>query len=116
MRLLPERPGYESSGTALENAGAERAANSDGDERASVPVRNVSAIHEGHPACGPQDDSGFRESATRRWTMSNNNSGTGLERRTFLKAGGALIIGAAVAPQLLAQEGQTGGIPINTAS
>ena len=48
--------------------------------------------------------------------MSNHDSGTGLQRRTFLKAGGAFIIGAAVAPELLAQEGQAGGVPINAAS
>jgi CO/xanthine dehydrogenase Mo-binding subunit len=48
--------------------------------------------------------------------MSNHDSETRLQRRTFLKAGGALIIGAAVAPELLAQEGQAGGVPINAAS
>jgi nicotinate dehydrogenase subunit B len=35
--------------------------------------------------------------------MTDKNLGTGLERRTFLKASGALVIGAAVAPELMAQ-------------
>jgi nicotinate dehydrogenase subunit B len=48
--------------------------------------------------------------------MSKHDSETRLQRRTFLKAGGALIIGAAVVPELLAQEGQAGGVPINAAS
>ena len=48
--------------------------------------------------------------------MSNNDFGVGIERRTFLKAGGALVIGAAVAPKLLAQEGQSDGAAINAAS
>lgn len=41
--------------------------------------------------------------------MSNKDFVTGLQRRTFLKAGGALIIGAVVAPELLAQQRQAGG-------
>ena len=116
MRILLQRAGHESGGTALENAGAERTANSHRDERASLPVRDLSAVHEGHSACGAQDNFGINQRAARRWTMSNHDSGTGLQRRTFLKAGGALIIGAAVAPELLAQEGQAGGVPINAAS
>ena len=40
--------------------------------------------------------------------MSDKDFATGLQRRTFLKAGGALVIGAAVAPELIAQQGQLG--------
>src|ERR1700676_2538726 len=117
MRLLLEWAGDESSGTALENGGAERTANSHRDERAPLPVRNLSPVYEGHSACGAQHDSGIRQCAARWWTMSDHDAGTGLQRRTFLKAGGALIVGAAMAPKLLAQEGQAGGgVPINTAS
>ena len=44
--------------------------------------------------------------------MSDKDFATGLQRRTFLKAGGALVIGAALAPDLLAQQGQVGGAAV----
>lgn len=44
--------------------------------------------------------------------MSNKDFATGIQRRTFLKAGGALVIGAAVAPELIAQRGQLGGTAV----
>src|SRR6185503_6629574 len=88
LRLLPERnddPGRRSAG---DDQAADRGADPHRDERASVPLRHVSADPDGHPeGCG-RDGEGWEVTMTE---MLNKE----FSRKSFVKAGGALIVGLA---------------------
>src|SRR5213080_4936751 len=87
MRILLQRDDREGCGTALEEATAERCANSFGHERPFVPVRDVSPDTESDPACLARHEGGDEMST----------------RRNFIKTGGALVVGVTLGDTLLAQ-------------
>src|SRR5258708_2707646 len=83
MRLLLQRHGHQGLGTAEQSGAAERRRDSPGDEWPFVPLRQLSAGHEGDPAGLPDDGGG---------TQMTSQATTPLSRRDLLK-GGALIVG-----------------------
>src|SRR5262249_60884473 len=91
VRLLLQRDDREGRGALVEDSKTRRGADSKGDERASVPLWNVSEHHSSDPA--RVRDHGVRGGAA----MS------ALPRREFIKAGGALVIGFGLRDQLSAQ-------------
>src|SRR5437588_715826 len=89
LRLLQQRD----AGQGIRAAGAESAAHGGADqaahERPFVPLRNLSAGHEGDQARLPRHG--------RRNAMSNRSAAAGFSRRDLLKGGGALIVGFSIA-------------------
>src|SRR5262249_10809438 len=90
LRLLPERhddPGGRSAG---DDQAADRGADPHRHERPPVQVRHVSADPDGHPAGRGPDDEGRQVAMTE---LLNKE----FSRRTFVKGGGALVVGFSVA-------------------
>src|SRR5690242_1303417 len=86
MRILLQRDDRQGGGAAGEDAATDRPADSHGDERSSVPLRDVSAGGQSDPARG------------------HGNGGEGMStRREFIKSGGALIVGFSLGDALHAQ-------------
>src|SRR5262249_52385814 len=84
LRLLPERHVDPGGRSAQHDEESDRGSDPDGDERPSVPVWDVSADPDG-------DQAGRRGDGEGREMMGE------LSRKTFLKGGGALIVGFSMA-------------------
>ena len=90
LRLLPERnddPGRRSAG---DDEAPDRGADPHGDERPSVPLRHVSADPDGDPEGRRRDGEGWEVTMTE---MLNKE----FSRKSFLKGGGAMIVGFSLA-------------------
>src|SRR5690606_17966641 len=97
LRLLSKRDDDPGRLAARDGEAAHGGADPHGDERASVPVRDVSADPDGDPAGGPGDGEG-------RQVMTDVLSERELSRKTFLKGGGALVVGFSLAGAGLARK------------
>ena len=82
----------------IENTPAERSANPHGDERASVPVRHLSAHFEGDTKGSEKHAWGTRMKPVVPMNM--------FPRRDLLKAGGVLLIGVTIGGAARAQEAE----------
>src|SRR4051812_46177605 len=85
LRLLPERnddPGRRSAGDHEE---ADRGADPDGDERSSLPLRDVSENPDGDPEGRRCDGEGWEVAMTEMLKKE-------FSRKSFVKGGGALIV------------------------
>src|SRR4029079_14404249 len=94
LRLLPERhddPGRRPVG---DDQAADRGADPHRDERPSVPLRHVSAHPHGHPEGCVRDGEGWEVAMTE---MLNKE----FSRKTFVKAGGAMVVGFSAAGALV---------------
>src|SRR5436190_5728674 len=87
MRRLLQRYDNQSCRIAVEESKADGRRNSPGDERASLPLRHLSAYPEGHSAR-------FRESGGGQIMSAHLFP---FSRRELLKSGGALIVGFSLA-------------------
>src|SRR5581483_11863838 len=90
LRLLPERhddPGRRSSGDHEE---PDRGPDQDRDERPPLPVRNLPTHPHRHPAGGQGD-------GERRCVMTGLIPEKEFSRKSFIKGGGALVVGFSVA-------------------
>src|ERR1700728_2211396 len=87
MRLLLQRDDHPGGGTSVENAAAHRNTDSNRDERPSMPLRELSARHQGDP---PRGGSAMIDT---RITTAKLAPSSLFPRRDFLKAGGALVVG-----------------------
>src|SRR5438093_6674613 len=90
--LLFQRHDHQGFRTLVESGAAEPSANSCCHERAFVPLRNVPAHRQSHPARFANHDVGHE--------MTNMP----LPRRDFLKTGGALVIGFSLGDRVFGQE------------
>src|SRR5262249_57796159 len=87
LRLLPERDDDPGCGPPLDDEEPDRGPDPHGDERPSLPVRHVSA----DPDC---DQAGSRcDGEGRQVTMTGFLHEKEFSRKSFLKGGGALVIG-----------------------
>src|ERR1700691_4421149 len=88
MRLLLQWDDHPGSRTSVENAAADRKTDSNRDERPSMPLRQLPARHQSHPA-----RSGGSAMIGAKITTASLAPSSLFPRREFLKAGGALVVG-----------------------
>src|SRR5262245_17364321 len=121
LRLLPERnadPGRRPPGHDQATDGR---ADQHGDERSSVPLRHLSADREGDPGRSGGHEQGseiMSEPLSKDPPLAHALHGRELSRPTFLRGGGALVIGLTAAGTAAASDnptavsaGHTGAVP-----
>src|SRR5439155_8707460 len=99
LRLLPERDDDPGRRSALDDQEPDRGSDSDGDERPSLPLWDLSADPDG-------DQAGRRRDGEGRQVMTGFLHEREFSRKTFLKARGALIVGFSLAGTALAGKAQ----------
>src|SRR5206468_2865376 len=104
LRLLPERDDDPGRRSAQQHEESDRGPDPDRDERASLPLRDVSAHPDG-------DQAGRRgHGEGRQVTMTGFLHEKDFSRKTFLKGGGALIVGFSVLGSALAGKASAAGV------
>src|SRR4029079_19474160 len=91
LRLLPERHDDPGRRSAVDDEESDRGSDPDGDERASVPVWDLSADPDGDQAGRRRDGEGWCVEMT--GFMHERE----LSRKSFLKGGGAMVVGFSLA-------------------
>ena len=91
LRLLPERDDDPGCRSALDDEESDRGSDPDGDERPSLPLWHLSAHPDGDQAGRLGDGEG------RQVTMTGFMHEKEFSRKSFLKGGGALVVGFSVA-------------------
>ena len=101
LRLLPERDDDPGRRPAGDDEAPDRGADPHGDERPSLPLRHLSADPDRDPEGRRRDGEG-RASSDDRASCTRRSS----RRKTFLKGGGALIVGFSVARRRARRQGE----------
>ena len=101
LRLLPERNDDPGGRPAGHDEAADRGADPHRDERASVPLRHVSADPDGDPEGRRRDGEGREVAMTE---ILNKE----FSRKSFVKGGGAMIVGFSLAGAGARREGGAG--------
>src|SRR5262249_32663514 len=105
LRLLPERDDDPGCRSAQHDEEPDRGSDPHGDERAPLPVRDVSA--DPH-----RDQAGRRrDGAGRQVTMTGFLHEREFSRKSFIKGGGALIVGVSLAGTAGKAQAATGPDP-----
>ena len=103
LRLLPERHDDPGRRPAGDDEAADRGADPHRDERASVPLRHLSANPDGDPEGCCRDGEGWEVAMTE---MLNKE----FSRKSFVKGGGALVVGFSLGRRGDRRQGRRRGV------